>query len=257
MNDTRILEESEPAQATITVVYDDHPFDPGFRLGSGFACVLNMQSRVILFDTGGHGPTLLQNLRSASVSPSSIDTIVMSHFDSDHSGGLPDLLRETRNVRIYVPKYAPPGYIRKLRAQENTVVEVSRRSVVSPFLYAFLHAGNWTAEQSLAIDTEDGLVLLIADAHPGILPMIKRVKRSLRDDIALVLGGFHMEGSDNELLSSTVASFKRLGVRRVAPCHSIGEAATAAFKYSYGVDCVSTGVGKTFRLELSTSGRLH
>lgn len=233
----------EPTQATITVIYDDHPFDPGFSLGSGFACLLQMQSRVILFDTGGHGPTLLRNLHAARVSPSSIDTIVMSHFDADHAGGLPDLLRETPVLRVYVPESTPPALTRRLRAQGNVVIEVSKRTEVAPSVYAFRHSGNQMEEQSLAINTHNGLTLLIADAHPGILEMMKRVKRSLHADIALVLGGFHMEGSDQRLLRSKVAAFKRLGVARVAPCHSIGEPAMKVFRSSYGSDCLNAGVG--------------
>ena len=42
---------AERTQATITVIYDDHLFDPKFRLGSGFACLVRTQSHGILFDT--------------------------------------------------------------------------------------------------------------------------------------------------------------------------------------------------------------
>src|SRR3990172_4929823 len=61
-----------------------------------------------LFDAG---PTLLQQLRKASVPSGNIDLVLVSHFHADHFFGLPflflDSWREERTKDIYIA--GPPG----------------------------------------------------------------------------------------------------------------------------------------------------
>lgn len=240
-------------QTKVTIVYDDHSFDPKFKVGSGFACLLRTPSNNILFDTGGHGPTLLHNLDAAAINPLDIDIVVMSHLDSDHSGGLFDFLAIHADVRVHLLKSLPNEFKHKLRKLGASVVEVARRTAIAQDIYAFGHTGNWLSEQSLAISTPEGVVLLVADAHPGILEVIKKARRSTHGCIDMVLGGFHLEGNNEAELWPVVAGFQRLGVTRVAPCHSTGELATRVFKSAYGSGYFRVGVGTELQLKPSFS----
>lgn len=48
---------------------------------------------------------------------------------------------------------------------------------------------------------------------------------------------------------SIIKDFRRMGVKKVAPCHCTGENAIALFEMEYGQDFIQIGVGSVIRLD--------
>ena len=47
----------------LRVVYDNYPGGETLRTAHGFACVVRVGDRTVLFDTGGSGQILLENMQ--------------------------------------------------------------------------------------------------------------------------------------------------------------------------------------------------
>jgi 7,8-dihydropterin-6-yl-methyl-4-(beta-D-ribofuranosyl)aminobenzene 5'-phosphate synthase len=73
-------------------------------------------------------------------------------------------------------------------------------------------------------------------------------KNLLKDDILLVMGGFHLEWARKGKIEAVVGGLKELGVRYVGPCHCTGEKAKRLFEEHFGESCINTGAGKTITL---------
>ncbi|MEW6033828.1 MAG: MBL fold metallo-hydrolase [Chloroflexota bacterium] len=236
------------ALTTITIVYDNYPCDPRFKVGSGFSCVVRSPAGTVLFDTGAYGPTLLHNLEAAGVKPEQIDTLVLSHLDSDHAGGLFKFLEANRRVTVYLLRVVPDPFKDIVRLHGAKVISVTRTTPVLGNVYSLGESGGWMKEQALVVKTESGLVLIMGDAHPGIVALVKKARRAVHGPVHLALGGFHLEGASEAGLRSIVGSFLRLGVARVAPCHSSGNLARRLFQSAYGEGFLEAGVGMELRL---------
>jgi 7,8-dihydropterin-6-yl-methyl-4-(beta-D-ribofuranosyl)aminobenzene 5'-phosphate synthase len=60
----------------------------------GFAALVEADGRQILFDTGAHPRTVLDNAKELGLDLSGIEEVVLSHNHDDHTGGLLTLRRE-------------------------------------------------------------------------------------------------------------------------------------------------------------------
>ena len=228
----------------ITIVYDNYACNPAARVSSGFACVVKTPIETVLFDTGIHGPTLLYNLGQLGFTPQEIDSIVISHIDSDHIGGLFKFLEENRDVRVYVPRSFPVPFKDMIVLHGATVMEVGRRKQVCPGVETTGEMGHWIKEQAIMVRTQEGLIVIVGDTHSGIVNVIKKVKRLTRAKISMVVGGFSLGGASQTELKSIVKSFRRLGVEKVAPCHSSGDRTRELFQEEYKENYIESGVGK-------------
>jgi len=94
MNDSSALE--------FTIVFDNHPYAEGLTTGWGFSCLVRGAEKNILFDTGGDGKILLDNLRKLGFSTKDIDIIMLSHIHKDHTGGLAALLKNKPGLPVWL-----------------------------------------------------------------------------------------------------------------------------------------------------------
>jgi 7,8-dihydropterin-6-yl-methyl-4-(beta-D-ribofuranosyl)aminobenzene 5'-phosphate synthase len=99
-------------------------------------------------------------------------------------------------------------------------------------------------EQSLVLDTTEGLVVVTGCAHPGIVEIVKKAKQTLNKDVYLVLGGFHLLGLSDSQIQRIIQQLRDLGVRKVGPSHCTGERPIELFKQEYREDFVPIGVGR-------------
>ena len=60
----------------------------------GFAALVDADGHKILFDTGAHPNTVLENAKELKIDLSDVQDIVLSHFHDDHTTGLMTLRRE-------------------------------------------------------------------------------------------------------------------------------------------------------------------
>jgi 7,8-dihydropterin-6-yl-methyl-4-(beta-D-ribofuranosyl)aminobenzene 5'-phosphate synthase len=232
---------TEPVR--ITVAYNNVPHAPGLATAWGFAAVIESGTDVVLFDSGGDGPTLLANLARLGIEPGRVTAVVLSHSHGDHTGGLDDFLARRPKVAVYMPASFPVAFRRAVERRGARVETVRGPQYLFGNLYTTGELGDDTKEQALIVDTESGLIVITGCAHPDIV----RIAESARDyrgkGIRLLMGGFHLLGRSPAQNRVTVAALHELGVRQVAPSHCTGDEAIALFRRTWGSDFLEGGCG--------------
>ena len=69
---------SESPQLSITVVYNNVPYQPGLTTDWGFSCIIEGLGKTILFDTGADGDLLLANMKRLGVKAETVDAVFFS-----------------------------------------------------------------------------------------------------------------------------------------------------------------------------------
>jgi len=229
-----------------TIVYDNNAYDERLRTAWGFSCWVEVGGKIVLFDTGGDGPTLLGNMAQLGFDPQAIDAVVLSHIHGDHTGGLAGLLDAGGRPVVYVPAAFPASFKADVRARTD-LVEVTGPVEILPGVYTTGEVGSRIVEQALVVETAEGLVVVTGCAHPGVVEMVRRAQEAVGGEVAadfsVVMGGFHLGDASADKIDGIIADFRQLGVRRVAPCHCTGDQARQMFANAFGYDCVLAGVG--------------
>jgi 7,8-dihydropterin-6-yl-methyl-4-(beta-D-ribofuranosyl)aminobenzene 5'-phosphate synthase len=238
----------EPKTLTITIVYDNNTYDPRLRTAWGFSCLIEYRGQVILFDTGGDAPKLLANMATLGIDPSEIEAVVLSHNHGDHTGGLSGLLPVAGDdLTVFVPHSFPARFKDAVRTRAQ-LVEVTKPREIGEEVYTTGELGTGIIEQSLVVNTDEGLVVVTGCAHPGIVEVVRKAKALSDDEVYVVLGGFHLGGKSRKEIEGIHSEFRRLGVQKVAPCHCTGEQAIRMFRQEYGGDFIQAGAGKVIRV---------
>lgn len=233
------------APVTITIAYDNNSYDDRLETAWGFSCVVQAAAGSILFDTGGDGSMLLRNMEKLGLDPSQIDLVVLSHIHGDHVGGLEAFLKQNSDVMVYVPASFPQSFKDGVRAYGARLEEVGGPRQLLPGAHTTGELDGGIKEQSLVIETGEGLVVITGCAHPGVVNVVREARQIAGGEVHLVLGGFHLGGASRPQIESVVDSFVQLGVEKVAPCHCTGENARSVFRERYGDNYIECGVGRT------------
>lgn len=232
-------------QVTITILYDNVSYDTMFTPSNGFSCFIAGLEKTILFDAGEKQDILLHNMKQANIDSNRIQYLVISHVHFDHIGGLMGVTGWKNMETAFLPvKLAYP--VARMERVVSLPVELFPRVFLTGTMPAEAVHGD---EQSLIIDTPQGLVLITGCSHPGIVSILKRAREIVNKDIYLVLGGFHLLNQTDGQIKTIIDSFKSMGVRYCAPGHCTGDRAKAAFREAYGDHFVELGAGRTITLD--------
>jgi len=250
-------------QVSITILYDNVSYDTMFTPSNGFSCFIAGLEKTILFDAGAEPDILLHNMKQANIDPYQIQYLVISHIHRDHIGGLMGETVWNNMETAFFPinpgypgaqneggHFMPAGLFPHVNERVDSLPvglfpHVFLTGVMPPVPANVIHG----EEQSLIIDTPQGLVLITGCAHPGIVSILKRAKEIVKKDIYLVLGGFHLLNQTDEQIKTIVDSFKSMGVRYCGTAHCTGDKAKAAFREAYGDHYVEMGAGRTITLD--------
>jgi 7,8-dihydropterin-6-yl-methyl-4-(beta-D-ribofuranosyl)aminobenzene 5'-phosphate synthase len=233
---------------TIKVVYDNNPHADGLGTAWGFACVIIGADKTILFDTGGNGALLLDNMKKLAIEPNSIDVVVLSHIHGDHTGGLASFLDRNPKTEVYVPTSFPKKFKENVRTYGAKVVEVAEPLMICKGVYSSGQLGTFIKEQSLVIQTKKGLIVVTGCAHPGIVNIVNAAQHLIKNDILLVMGGFHLEWATKGKIEKIISAFKQLHVQYVGPCHCTGNKARSLFQKHFGKHYINIGVGRVITM---------
>jgi len=244
-----VYPESERSQGKLTILYDNNPYDYRLKSSWGFSCLIELWEKTILFDAGGDGEILLYNMRVLNKDPKIIDMVVLSHIHGDHTGGLWSLLRERSPLKVYIPASFPKEFEQRVKKYGGEVVRVDASLEIDRGVYSTGEMDHGIKEQSLVIKTSKGMILITGCAHPGIVEIIQKAKTIAKEDMYMVIGGWHLSSAGEREIKGIIDTFLRMGIQRVAPCHCTGDRAMGIFKREYRENFIKAGVGKIILIE--------
>jgi 7,8-dihydropterin-6-yl-methyl-4-(beta-D-ribofuranosyl)aminobenzene 5'-phosphate synthase len=250
------MQETEPNDTTgdannieITVVYDNNPFQERLKTAWGFSCVVTGMGKTILFDTGGRGELLLENMSKMDIDADRIEIVVLSHIHGDHTGGLEVFLKENSKVSVYLPKSFPKRFKAKVASLGAKVIETDKSTEICKNVYSTGQLGTLIKEQGLILRTGRGLIVITGCAHPGIVKMVETAKDLFDEKILLVMGGFHLEWATKGKIGNIIKAFEDMQVKYAGPCHCTGQKARSVFAEHFGDQLINIGVGRVVRIE--------
>jgi 7,8-dihydropterin-6-yl-methyl-4-(beta-D-ribofuranosyl)aminobenzene 5'-phosphate synthase len=275
--------------ARMTVLYDAFGKDAAMTRDWGYAALVEIGGKRILFDTGDDAAVLERNAKAKRVDLSKLDFVVLSHRHSDHISGLAYVLRVNPHVKVYAPKEgfglfgsdlpgtfyrkddslpadmryyggAPPQTMKFGTVFPGANIElVDKTTSIAPgiTLIALVSDAPGTKELkelSLAVETPHGLVLIVGCSHPGIEAIVAEAAR-IDPHIHWIAGGFHLVTAQDAVIDKVVAALHdTYKVDFVAPGHCSGEPTFAALKKAFGDRYLYAGLGTT--LELGAAPRV-
>ena len=250
MPQIRSLDSSKVESVNITVIYDNNPYPKGLQTDWGFSCLVEVGKTKLLFDTGDNGSILLNNMSKLGIDPKSIDIVFLSHFHHDHTGGLNDFLKKNPGVTIYYPQSFSVKLINEMKNSGATLVSVSTFQKIKENIFSLGELDGAIPEQSLAIRTLKGIVVITGCAHPGIINILEKAKSSFPDEVIyLAMGGFHLHAKTNDEIKDIINKILEMKVLKAAPCHCSGDKARTLFKDAFINDYVEIGTGKIIKID--------
>ena len=271
------------SKSQITILYDAFGTDPSMTKDWGFSALVEVAGKRILFDTGDDADIFAANVKAKGVDLKTLDFVVLSHRHSDHMAGLNYVLSVNPTVKIYAPKEgfgiygsslpssfyrkdetlspemryyggAPPQIMKFGAAWRGANFElIDKTTEIAPgmTLIALVSDAVGTKELkelSLAVNTPEGVVLVVGCSHPGIEKIVEAAA-AINPKIHLIAGGFHLVVAPDDAISKVVATLKdTYKVERIAPGHCTGEPTFAALKKAFGDRYIYAGLGTTVAL---------
>ncbi len=251
----------------ITILCDNSVGPLAGTLGEhGFAALVEWQGGSLLFDTG-QGETLLHNALRMKKDLHQVCLVALSHGHYDHTGGLLPLLRSCGGKDVLAHPAVFGRRYRVKDTGENIAIGIPYEEVhlreegarfdlakgfreIAPRMFLTGEVPRETGfetgdnglfcdengcmadavrdDQSLAIKTERGLVLVLGCCHAGIVNTINHVREQTgMEEIYAVIGGTHLGFSSPRQLDETIAALRECHIQKILGSHCTGFAASA------------------------------
>ena len=93
-------------------------------------------------------------------------------------------------------------------------------------------------DQSLILDTDRGLVLILGCAHSGMINIIQHAIRQMKKEyFYAILGGTHLDFLTSEQLEESIQSLKTIPFERIGVSHCTGMKAASRLHQEFGDRC--------------------
>jgi 7,8-dihydropterin-6-yl-methyl-4-(beta-D-ribofuranosyl)aminobenzene 5'-phosphate synthase len=233
----------------LTIVFDNQPGLPGLSTLWGFAAVMRVGARTLLFDTGSNGRALLRNMATLGLAPADIDLIFLSHPHWDHIGGLDSVLELSPGAAVVVHEGFSKHLIADLGGLCGEVIVVGTEpKALAPGIFSTGMLESAPPEQALILDTGSVTAAISGCAHPGMARIVAQARRLLGKPVDWAIGGFHLMYDEAPAIAAAVRALQELGVTDVVPTHCTGDAGIAAYRAAYRERCHEGGVGRYIEL---------
>ena len=246
--------------ATLTVLIENTaPENSELIAEHGLSFLVETSRTKFIFDCG-HTGAAFDNAKLLGVDLSEIKFAALSHSHYDHAGGFKKLLDFAPIEKIFTGenfweekfsrtddgfKYRGCGFDEKFLSARGIEQEIcydvlkidndiwlvgnfKRRYDFETIPKKFLRGDkkipdDFSDEIILVLREGDGLAIVTACAHNGILNIVADVRERFSLPIYSVIGGMHLTGATHERISRTLDELKILGVKKILPCHCSGE----------------------------------
>ncbi|WP_181685202.1 MBL fold metallo-hydrolase [Halorhabdus salina] len=222
----------------------------------------------ILFDTGQSG-IAADNARKLDRGP--FETIVLSHGHYDHTRGLPAFVDDAAEIYVHPAAFEPKyhgeesiglPYTREWLDTHARIETHTEPVEVAPGItalgeipreYPDSATGEIVADgervddpvrddQSLAVETDDGISLVLGCCHAGLRNTIAHAEEVFDAPVRTVVGGTHLRSPDPAQIDAIVEWLDGR-IDRIAPTHCTGHDAERRLEDAFGEDYVRVGVG--------------
>lgn len=274
----------------ITALMDNEPSEHKALINEhGLSYLVEGQSFRFLFDCGS-GPHPWANAHRLGLDVAGLDAVVLSHSHYDHAAGYRDLLEQGLGSRVlytgphfFEPKFAADGLrctdlsagfgmdFLAARGVEHRTVEGLAQPAPGVWLagdFPRVHEfetiperfvrrtadgfvrDDFCDEICMAIDTPEGLAVLVGCSHPGILNMVEHVCSVLNRPVMGVFGGTHLMEADSARIDATIDALHARGLKVLGLSHCSGRAAECAAGLRDGLRGCHLAVGDSVFLEV-------
>jgi 7,8-dihydropterin-6-yl-methyl-4-(beta-D-ribofuranosyl)aminobenzene 5'-phosphate synthase len=267
----------------VTILYDSFGKAPALTLDWGFAALVEYGGKRILFDTGNNARIFEHNVKELGVDLQKIDFVVISHRHADHTSGITYLLTVNPKVKIYVPDEpwglfargvkndfyrrdrSLPADMRYYSGHPPELLEggtpwpganfvpVRQKTEVASGLFILPGVSTTPGtlelrELSLAIETPQGLILIVGCSHPGVEHILQEAS-TIDPHVHILFGGMHqIQEPDPEVERIATVLHDQYKLDLVAPGHCTGEPEFAALKKAFGDHYLYAGAGTVIDL---------
>jgi len=235
----------------------------------GFAAMVNIDGKRLLFDTGNRPDTVLNNMREMKMDLAGVPSVILTHHHRDHTGGLVSLRRDImkRDPKAIATAYGGKGILTPRQPANDFVLtkgeyestgaklqQLDKPLALAPHVWLTgpiprVHGErNWSGntqlrpddraeedtipeDQALVIDTNQGLIVVSGCGHAGIINTLLYARKVVRaTNIYAVIGGFHLFDANEEKLQWTAKQLAPMGILYFLAAHCTGVEATVRLR---------------------------
>jgi 7,8-dihydropterin-6-yl-methyl-4-(beta-D-ribofuranosyl)aminobenzene 5'-phosphate synthase len=267
----------------ITILHDSFGKPSPLRKEWGFAALIELNGKRILFDTGNSARTFADNTSALAVDLRSVDYAIISHRHGDHTSGLNHVLNVNPSLTIYTPEetygvfgsalpgifyprcHSLPSYMQYYDGHPPETIRhgspwpdakfvwIKGTTEISPGVFAIpvvsdVPGTREMREISVGIRTSRGLVVVAGCSHPGIEKILAALQQ-IEKRIFCIIGGLHLVLTKNEEIQRIARALRDdWRVEAIAPGHCTGEPAFAALSEAFGDKYMFAGLGDSIAL---------
>jgi 7,8-dihydropterin-6-yl-methyl-4-(beta-D-ribofuranosyl)aminobenzene 5'-phosphate synthase len=249
----------------ITTLIENSPGEHhALQTEHGISFFIEKDGHNILFDTGQSG-TFIENATQLRADLTSLEYVVLSHGHYDHSGGVRELIKVSSNFQLimgqgfFAEKYGYKNNFYEylgnnfdekflndqgisyqfVKQQLSELVpgvyvvagfpRIHKDEVINPRFKVYKDgtflADPFDDEVLLAIDTTEGLVVLLGCSHPGMKNMLAAVTSLIDRPVYAVLGGTHLVEASEHSLGISMEYLQNDALKLIGVSHCTGQIA--------------------------------
>lgn len=273
-------------QVTVTILVENTTPVPELIGEYGFSCLISIDGREILFDTGSSG-ALFANSKALGVNLVEVKDIFISHGHYDHTGALLPLLQGYGPKRIFthpqmlLPKLFPlkngrikkigsPAVESQLLAAGAELIKVDSLTPIWPGVYISGEiprtndfedvGGNFKVEMegqviddhlvddmALIIDHPQGLIVISGCGHAGLVNILEHAQHLTgKKQVLAYIGGTHLMTASVQRLDRTIEVLKHFELEKLIIAHCTGFYAGARLFCELGEKVIKAEAGMKF-----------
>ncbi len=228
----------------------------------GLCIYIEHRDKVILLDTGS-SDLFAENAQKLGLCLQNVDFGVLSHAHYDHANGMPAFFEVNTSAPFFIRESSAENCYHKKEGEwkyigmpEGIFEKYSGRMIISKGIekvsdgaYLIPHStpnladigkkeemkklvgdewvhDDFAHEQSLVLETQQGLVIFNSCSHGGVVNIIHEVEKVFPGQkICGYIGGFHLYNKSAEEVRTVARELKKAGVERIYTGHCTGDEA--------------------------------
>lgn len=249
----------------ITTLIENSPGEHhALKAEHGISFFVEKDDHKILFDTGQSG-IFIENAEQLRINLGSIEYVVLSHGHYDHSGGLKSLTRIATDFKLIMGQgffdekygyknnsyeYLGNNFDERFLNEQKIAHQFVDQQLTEPVPGVYVVTGfsrihedevinprfkvlrsglcqpdPFDDEVLLAIDTPEGLVVLLGCSHPGMKNMLDFTINLIKRPVYAVLGGTHLVESNENSLGLSMDYLQNDSLKVIGLSHCTGKIA--------------------------------